>query len=198
MLAGGKKIQINDLWLKTCTSTAGVIGLWDQYSWPMAPGTDRQFEAILKENICHFLIEGLRGSCLRRDLSQLDLGNWLCWEDRWGQEEQVVLVETCEVLEVLSSGRAPRRSRIMSQRMQATQENKLIMSTWAGASHNKSPREAELLDQWDVSAVELSYMMDGLINHVFSIDSFKSEIQEVAFSWTLHILLSPVVIATIL
>lgn len=76
----------------------------------------------------------------------------------------------------LSSGRAPRRSRIMSQRMQerATQENKLIMSTRAGASLNKSPREAELLDQWDVSGTGLSCMMDGLINHVFSIDSFKS------------------------
>lgn len=74
----------------------------------------------------------------------------------------------------LSSGRAPRHSRIMSQRMQATQENKLIMSTRAGASLNKSPREAELLDQWDVSGTGLSYMMDGLINHVFSIDSFKS------------------------
>lgn len=59
----------------------------------------------------------------------------------------------------------------MSQRMQerATQENKLIMSTRAGASLNKSPREAELLDQWDVSGTELSYMMDGLINHVFAI-----------------------------
>lgn len=56
----------------------------------------------------------------------------------------------------------------------AAPENKLIMSPRAGASLNKSPREAELLDQWDVSATGLSDMMDGLINHVFSIDSFKS------------------------
>lgn len=75
-----------------------------------------------------------------------------------------------------SSGRAPRRSRIMSQRMleRATQENKLIMSTRAGAALNKSPGEAELPDQWDLSGTGLSNMMDGLINRVFSIDSFKS------------------------
>lgn len=81
----------------------GSLVFWGRYSWRMACGTDGQFEATLKENICHFLIEGFRGSCPRCDLSQLDLGNWLCWEcweDRWGQEEQVVLVGTCEVLSV--------------------------------------------------------------------------------------------------
>lgn len=99
-----KIIEISDLWLKTCANTTGVIGFWDQCSWRVARGTDAQSEAFLKENICQFLIEGLRASCPCWGSSQLDLGNWLhweCWEDRWGQEEQVVPVETCEVLEVL-------------------------------------------------------------------------------------------------
>lgn len=86
-------------------SIAGVIGFQDQYSWRMACGTERQIQAqLLKENICHFLIEALRASCFRCDLSELDLGNWLRWEcseDRCGQEEQVWLVEMSEVLEVL-------------------------------------------------------------------------------------------------
>lgn len=75
----------------------------------------------------------------------------------------------------LSSARAPRWSPIISQRMQElqTQKNKLIMSNRAGVSLNKSPRDAELLDQGDVSRTRLSYMMDGLIIRVFSIDSFK-------------------------
>lgn len=142
-----------------------------------ACGTERQIQAqLLKENICHFLIEGLGASCFRCDLSQLDLGNWLCWEcleDRWGEDEQVLLVLLVEKFWKsslsFSSAWAPGWSHIISQRVQEihSQKKRLIMSNRAGASLNKSPREAKLLDQCDASRTRLSLMIDGLIIYIF-------------------------------
>lgn len=157
-------------------STAGVIGFQDQYSWRMGLW-DRKTNSSAAPEGEHlsFFNWGPWCQLLPLHLSQLDLGNWLCWEcseDRWGQDEQVLLVLLVEKFWKSSlsfpSAWAPRWSHIPSQRVQEIQsrKNKLIMSNRA-ASLNKSPREAKLRDQCDASRTRLSLMIDGLIIYIF-------------------------------
>lgn len=79
-----------------------------------------------------------------------------------------MLAEMCEVLEVLLGGpHLPEPLSDPTSYHSGCRKNKLIVSNRAGASLNKSPREAKLLDQCDAGRMRLSLMIDGLIIHVF-------------------------------